>query len=209
MLDNKDYKHVQDNKDYVKRSDSPEKGSQNSLNVLMVVVLGLIVFFILLLFLDGMREPVSEAPFEKPKQEQLSPAEDTVKKQPFEKKPSELAQSPSAKSYNNSETAANKQPEPDFGPYMKNLQRRIKHNWNPPRGNNSKRVVVHFKVDKYGKLLKLQIAQSSGQPESDSAAIQAVKDSAPFQPLPVEYTGKDVDIEFTFDYNVFRGRDKL
>ena len=31
--------------------------------------------------------------------------------------------------------------EPDFGPYMRELQRRIKLNWDPPKGNESKRVV--------------------------------------------------------------------
>ena len=26
--------------------------------------------------------------------------------------------------------------EPDFGPYMKEMERRIKMNWNPPKGNH-------------------------------------------------------------------------
>ncbi|MCD7779598.1 MAG: hypothetical protein LUH05_02870, partial [Candidatus Gastranaerophilales bacterium] len=34
--------------------------------------------------------------------------------------------------------------EPDFGPYMKELQRRIKMNWDPPKGNESKRVILLF-----------------------------------------------------------------
>ena len=36
--------------------------------------------------------------------------------------------------------------EPDFGPYMRELQRRIKMNWDPPKGNESKRVILLFNV---------------------------------------------------------------
>lgn len=46
--------------------------------------------------------------------------------------------------------------EPDFGPYMRELQKRIKANWKPPKGNESKRVIVLFKVAKNGKLLQLK-----------------------------------------------------
>ena len=42
--------------------------------------------------------------------------------------------------------------EPDFGPYMRELQRRIKMNWDPPKGNESKRVVLLFKIAKDGRL---------------------------------------------------------
>ena len=38
--------------------------------------------------------------------------------------------------------------EPDFGPYMRELQRRIKMNWDPPKGDQSKRVVLKM-VDYY------------------------------------------------------------
>lgn len=93
--------------------------------------------------------------------------------------------------------------EPDFGPYMMELQRRIKRRWNPPRGNESKRVVLLFTVSKDGRLLSLKLNKTSGVPEADQAAIRAVKEAAPFRPLPPEYRGDDIDIQFTFDYNVF------
>lgn len=93
--------------------------------------------------------------------------------------------------------------EPDFGPYMRELQRRIKRRWNPPRGNESKRVVLLFKVSKDGRLLSLKVHTSSGVPSADQAALDAVKQTAPFRPLPPEYRGNDIDIQFTFDYNVF------
>lgn len=93
--------------------------------------------------------------------------------------------------------------EPDFGPYMRELQRRIKMNWDPPKGNESKRVVLMFKIGRDGRLLSNRVLKSSGLPSADSAAKHAVELTAPFKPLPPEYKGDSVDIQFTFDYNVF------
>ncbi len=93
--------------------------------------------------------------------------------------------------------------EPDFGPYMRDLQRRIKMNWDPPKGNESKRVVLLFKIAKDGRLLSCSVFKSSGLPSADKAALNAVQLTAPFRPLPAEYKGASIDIQFTFDYNVF------
>jgi TonB family protein len=93
--------------------------------------------------------------------------------------------------------------EPDFGPYMRELQRRIKMNWDPPKGNESKRVVLLFKIAKDGRLLSVRVFKSSGIPSSDKAALNAVELTAPFRPLPANYKGSSIDIQFTFDYNVF------
>ena len=93
--------------------------------------------------------------------------------------------------------------EPDFGPYMRELQRRIKMNWDPPKGNESKRVVLMFKIARDGRLLSCRVSRSSGVQAADRAAISAVELTAPFKPLPPEFKGQSVDIQFTFDYNVF------
>ncbi len=90
----------------------------------------------------------------------------------------------------------------DFGPYMNDLQRRIKHAWRPPRGNESKRVVVVFKIGKNGELSNLVIKKASSFQPSDQAALLAIQNAAPFARLP-EGAPSSVDIEFTFDYNVF------
>lgn len=92
--------------------------------------------------------------------------------------------------------------QPDFGPYMKELQTSIKSNWNPPKGNESKRVVLLFKIAKDGKLISVKVFKSSGVFAADEAAIRAINITAPFKPLPKEFKGKSVDIQFTFDYNV-------
>ena len=96
--------------------------------------------------------------------------------------------------------------EPDFGPYMRELQRRIKMNWDPPKGNESKRVVLLFKIAKDGRLLSCKISKSSGLPTADQAALKAVELTAPFRPLPADFKGQSIDIQFTFDYNVFNAK---
>lgn len=93
--------------------------------------------------------------------------------------------------------------EPDFGPYMRELQRRIKMNWEPPKGNESKRVVLLFKIARDGRLLSVRVFKSSGLPNADRAALSAVELTAPFRPLPADFRGQSIDIQFTFDYNVF------
>lgn len=93
--------------------------------------------------------------------------------------------------------------EPDFGPYMRELQRKIKLNWDPPKGNESKRVVLLFKIAKDGRLLSCRVYKSSGLQSADAAALKAVELTAPFKPLPADFRGQNIDIQFTFDYNVF------
>ncbi len=93
--------------------------------------------------------------------------------------------------------------EPDFGPYMKELQRRIKLNWDPPKGNESKTVVLLFKIARDGRLLSCKVHKSSGLPSADQAALKAVELTAPFRPLPGDFKGQSIDIQFTFDYRVF------
>ena len=93
--------------------------------------------------------------------------------------------------------------EPDFGPYMRELQRRIKLNWDPPKGNESKRVVLLFKIGKDGRMLSCRVFKSSGLQSADQAALRAVELTAPFRPLPADFKGQSIDIQFTFDYNVF------
>ncbi|MBZ0184986.1 MAG: TonB C-terminal domain-containing protein, partial [Candidatus Obscuribacterales bacterium] len=94
--------------------------------------------------------------------------------------------------------------EPDWGIYMAELQRKIKRAWFPPKDTASKRVSVIFKIHSNGSLSSLRLEKSSGLALADQAALKAVSNAAPFRNLP-EGAPPDVDIQFTFDYNVFRG----
>ena len=93
----------------------------------------------------------------------------------------------------------------DFGSYLAEVQKRIKKAWFPPRGNESKSVTVKFKVNRDGSLGKIRLIASSGIPVVDQAATTAVKNASPFPALPAG-SPEDIDIKFTFDYNVFNGK---
>ncbi|MBU6450836.1 MAG: energy transducer TonB [Cyanobacteria bacterium REEB67] len=94
--------------------------------------------------------------------------------------------------------------QPDWTAYMADLQRRIKRAWFPPHDSESKRVKVVFAVQKNGEMSNLRLIKSSGIQSVDMAALKAVENSAPFRHLP-DQAPASVDIEFTFDYNVFNG----
>lgn len=95
--------------------------------------------------------------------------------------------------------------EPDFGPYLAELQRRIRRNWHPPEDKEDKSVVLIFTVTRDGRLTNIRTKRSSGFANADDAAAMAIKASAPFRPLPAEYRNNSINVEFTFDYNVFTG----
>lgn len=93
----------------------------------------------------------------------------------------------------------------DWGSYIQSVQTQIKKNWQPPEEASSKRTKVIFTVNKSGKIRNLKVIASSGSAACDKAALQAVLTAAPFAPLPAG-PNQSVDIEFTFDYNVFKRR---
>ena len=95
-----------------------------------------------------------------------------------------------------------------FKSYMRRMQMKIKSNWEPPKQETSKRVVVFYTIKKNGKLGSYKILTSSGNKELDKAAIKALKKSAPFEPLPEGFTKDHVDVQFTFDYNVWKNKQK-
>jgi TonB family protein len=113
---------------------------------------------------------------------------------------------PNADKNGNPKSRISPQTEPfDFGEYMADLQRKIKRAWLPPRQPDSRQVIVTFKIHRNGEFSHLRLSQSSGNADSDKAAMAAVERAAPFRPFPPACPEDEVDIEFTFDYKVFSG----
>ncbi|HEY9686371.1 MAG TPA: TonB family protein [Coleofasciculaceae cyanobacterium] len=94
----------------------------------------------------------------------------------------------------------------DFGPFMADLERRIKRNWMPPRGSESRRVKLLFYLARDGRVLKVETSKPSGDEEADRAAIAAVQSSAPFMAFPPQVQEDVLPVEFTFDYNVLNSK---
>jgi hypothetical protein len=87
--------------------------------------------------------------------------------------------------------------------YLKELNRKIKAAWNPPRGE-TRRAEIYFRIGKSGQLLLVKVIKTSADPKSDQAAIQAVSQSAPFKRLPHDYLPDYIDVQYDFNYNVDR-----
>jgi TonB family protein len=99
------------------------------------------------------------------------------------------------------DSIADKQNRIDFGPYMADLQQKIKTNWQPAPSRSTKKVTVRFDLHTDGTISNLRIEDSSGLNEADKAALEAVQKSVPFAMLPKDAV-EHVSVRFTFARNV-------
>jgi protein TonB len=96
----------------------------------------------------------------------------------------------------------------DFGSrfswYVQAVQRKVSESWLKyevdPRVTEGNRVYVTFDVARDGHPSNVQIEQSSGVPSLDQSAVRALQRIDTFGPLPSDYTGSKVSVEFWFDY---------
>jgi TonB family protein len=51
-----------------------------------------------------------------------------------------------------------------------------------------------------GSVTNVQILRSSGNPSVDNSAVRAILSSNPVNPLPNEYAGQRVSVEFWFEF---------
>ncbi len=96
----------------------------------------------------------------------------------------------------------------DFRPYLTQVLASVRRNWfavipeSARLGMTRGRTLIQFSVARNGSVPKLVIARSSGTPPLDRAAVAGVSASNPFPPLPAEYLGQDIRLQFTFLYNM-------
>jgi protein TonB len=96
----------------------------------------------------------------------------------------------------------------DFGTryawYVHVVQQKVSENWLKyeidPRITEAQRVYVSFDIGRDGRPSSVQIEQSSGVPSLDQSAIRAIQRIDTFGPLPADYSGNKVSVEFWFDY---------
>jgi periplasmic protein TonB len=96
----------------------------------------------------------------------------------------------------------------DFGSryswYVKVVQQKVSENWLKyevdPRIRDSQRVYITFDITRGGQPSNVQVEQSSGVPSLDVSAVRAIQRIDTFGPLPSDYSGGKVSVEFWFDY---------
>jgi TonB family protein len=95
----------------------------------------------------------------------------------------------------------------DFKPYLIRILAAVKRNWlavypESARLGRKGRVQIQFAIARDGSVPKLVIAMSSGTRALDLAAVAGVDSSTPFPPLPNDFQGGQVRLQFTFTYNM-------
>jgi protein TonB len=96
----------------------------------------------------------------------------------------------------------------DFGSryswYVDVVRRKVSENWLKyeidPRVSTARRVYITFDIVRNGQPTNVQVEQSSGVPTLDQSAVRALQRIDTFGPLPGDYSGSKVSVEFWFDY---------
>ena len=96
----------------------------------------------------------------------------------------------------------------DFGTryawYVQVIQRKVSENWLKyevdPRITSAQRVYITFDVARDGHPSNVRVEQSSGVPSLDISATRALQRIDTFGPLPGDYSGSKISVEYWFDY---------
>jgi TonB family protein len=95
----------------------------------------------------------------------------------------------------------------NFGPYLARVVYIVRHNWyavipESARLGEKGRVALVFEIIKDGSVPQLRLLASSGSPALDQAALASIRASNPFPPLPQQFTGNHLVLEFIYFYNL-------
>jgi TonB family protein len=91
-----------------------------------------------------------------------------------------------------------------FSWYVDAIRGRVSSNWLQstvdPSVRFAPRAVVTFDILRNGTVTNVQILRSSSNTSVDNSAVRAILSSSPVNPLPNEYSGAKVSVEFWFDF---------
>ena len=96
----------------------------------------------------------------------------------------------------------------DFGTkyayYVHVIQQKVAENWLryevDPRIASAQRVYIVFDIARDGHPSNAHVEQSSGVPSLDISAVRALQRIDTFGPLPQDYPGSKISVEYWFDY---------
>ena len=91
-----------------------------------------------------------------------------------------------------------------FGWYVRVIQQKVSENWLKyevdPRISTAQRVYITFDVARDGHPSNVHVEQSSGVPSLDISATRTLQRIDTFGPLPPDYPGSKISVEYWFDY---------
>jgi TonB family protein len=97
----------------------------------------------------------------------------------------------------------------DFNSYINRLLAKLKQNWIAvmPESfylGDKGIVAISFRINKDGSFSadSLSIDRTSGKEPLDTAAASAIRATSPFEPLPPQFKGPNLDLRIGFYYNI-------
>ncbi len=91
-----------------------------------------------------------------------------------------------------------------FAYYIRGVNTKVTENWYKqeadPALSEGKRATIVFEISRNGAVSDVAIEGPSGSPSLDTSAKRAVLRVDSFAPLPPEYTGDSIRVEFSFNY---------
>ena len=91
----------------------------------------------------------------------------------------------------------------DFGSpyYLSLIFGKIRDVWeNPVQASSTLLTTIYFKILRDGSIMEAKVEKTSGIDLFDQSAVRAIVSSAPFPPLPNEFTGEYLGIHLEFEY---------
>ena len=92
----------------------------------------------------------------------------------------------------------------DMSEYMADLNKKIEENWQAPQILEEGKVSVIFKIDKDGRIIHTEVEKSSGNAVFDESAINTVKKTAPFPPLPIDSKREFLTLRYNFESSIIK-----
>jgi len=92
-----------------------------------------------------------------------------------------------------------------YGWYVQQIQNKVTENWLKyevdPKITTAERVYLTFDIARDGHPTNVRVEQSSGVPSLDVSAVRALQRIDTFGPLPGDYSGSKISVEYWFDYS--------
>jgi protein TonB len=92
-----------------------------------------------------------------------------------------------------------------YGYYVQVIQQKVSENWLKyevdQKITTAERVYITFDVARDGHPFNVKVEQSSGVPSLDISAVRALQRIDTFGPLPADYGGSKISVEYWFDYS--------
>ena len=91
----------------------------------------------------------------------------------------------------------------DMRKYFSEIQRRVRRNWNPKFTMEEYTTVLNFSIKRNGQITGLKVVRTSGSEDVDREALEAIQDSAPFDPLPANFPLDSINMRFNFNIYIY------